>query len=262
MNRTILTISAFDSSCATGIAADLKTFQTFRVYGVGVVTAITAQNTSSVQALQPIPMEIVGQQMEALVSDIQIHAVKVGVLATAANVQIVMTLIEAFNLKGTLVVDPILQAATGEPLLESAGIPLLRDNLIPMAHAITPNRHEAEVLSGVPVRDVASAKEAARILHQKGCKNVIVTGDAFDGPRAMDLWYDGLNFHIFDASKIPSKNTLGVGTTFSAVLCALLARGCLMGESIDRAKKYIAKAIQHPFQIGKGYGPLNHTVPI
>ena len=262
MNKTVLSISAFDASGATGIAADLKTFQTFRVYGAAVVTAIAAQNTLGIQALHPVPMEIVGQQIEAVVSDMPVQAVKVGVLATAANVQIVASLLEAFGLKGLIVVDPVLYAATGEPLLEPSGVPLLIEKVLPLAHVVTPNRREAEILSGIPVRDVPSAKEAARLLHGKGARHVIITGGGFEGPRAMDLWYDGTNDHIFDAVRLPSRNTLGLGTTFSAVICALLMRGVVMGEAIDRAKKYLAKAMQHPFQIGKGKGPLNHTVPM
>jgi hydroxymethylpyrimidine/phosphomethylpyrimidine kinase len=262
MNKTILSISAFDSSCATGIAADLKTFQTFRVYGAGVATAILARNTLSIQAIQPIPMEIVGQQLEAVVSDLPIHGVKIGVLATAGNAQIVAALMETFQVSGTVVVHPVLQSSMGQKLLEDSAVPLLRDKIIPLATVVTPNRHEAEVLSGVQVTDVPSAKEAARVIQGKGCKHVVLTGGDMEGSRALDIWYDGSNFHLFDAPKLATRNTLGIGSTFSSILCALLAKGAVMGEAIDKAKKYLAKAVQHPFQIGKGEGPLNHTIPM
>ena len=262
MNRTILTVSAFDSSGATGVAADIKTFQTFRVYGAAVVTAIAAQNSTAVQALHPVPMEVVAQQMEAVASDMKIHGLKTGVMATAANVQIVASLIEAFDLGGTFVLDPVLLAATGESMLDPAGIDALRSKLLPLALVVTPNRHEAEVLSGIPVSDVPSAKEAARIIHQMGPQNVILTGGALEGSRAADIWFDGMAYHLFDAPRLATNNVLGIGHTFSAAICAMLAKGSLLGEAIERAKRYIGKAVQHPFHLGKGRGPLNHTVPM
>lgn len=262
MNRTILTISAFDSSGATGVACDLKTFQTFRVYGAAAVTAIMAQNSLAVQALSAVSMEMVGQQIEAIASDMKVHGVKSGILATAANVQIVASLIDAFHLKDGYVLDPVILAATGEPMLDEEGLRAMKDKLLPLAFVATPNRHEAEALSGMAVTDIPSAKEAARRIHQMGPRNVIVTGGALEGTRAIDVWYDGQGYHLFDAPRLASQNVLGIGHTFSASLCALLAKGCLPAEAIDRSKKYIAKAVQHPFQIGKGKGPLNHTVPM
>lgn len=262
MNRTILTVSAFDSSGATGVAADLKTFQAFRVYGAAVVTAIAAQNSTAVQALHPVPMEVVAQQMEAVASDIKVNGLKTGVLATAANVQIVASLIEAFQLRDLFVLDPVFRAATGESLLDSAGIDALRSKLLPLALVVTPNRHEAEVLSGIPVSDVPSAKEAARLIQLMGPRHVVLTGGALEGPRATDIWFDGQAYHLFDAPRLATKNVLGIGHTFSAAICAMLAKGSLLGEAIERAKRYIGKAVQHPFQVGKGRGPLNHTVPM
>lgn len=262
MNRTILTISASDSSGATGIAADLKTFQTFRVYGTAVVTAIAAQNSLGVQALNPVPMEIVGQQIEAVASDIQLHGVKTGVLATAANVQIVASMLEAFRLTENFVLDAVLQAPTGEPMLDAAGIEALKARLLPLASVLVANRHEAEVLSGVSVQTVPAAKEAAEIIQKMGPRQVIVMGGGIEGSRIIDVWYDGRGHHLVDGPRVASRNTAGVGHTFSSAVCALLTKGMPMGEAIDRTRKYIAKAVQHPFQIGKGRGPLNHTVPM
>ena len=262
MNRTILTVNAFDSSGADGVAADLKTFQTFRAYGAAAVTSILAGNTRGVQAVHPVPMDLVGQQIEAVVADMPIHGMKVGILATAANVEIVATLVEALNLRQYLVVDPILASSAGQPLLDEKGIALLRDKLLPLAFCVTPNKMEAEALSGISITDRNHAKDAAKALHDRGTKHVVLTGGHYDDPRCVDLWYDGTHFNAFDAMRLPSKNTLGIGATFSAILCAMVSKGILMGEAIDKAKKYIAKAVQHPFQIGKGEGPLNHTIPM
>ncbi len=262
MNRTVLTISAFDSSGCDGIAADLKTFQTFRVYGVAAITAIAAENTIGIQAIHPVPMEIVGQQIEAVVSDMPVHGVKVGVLATAANVQIVSTLVEAFNIGQYLVLDPILTSSTGVPLLDEAGIAIYKEKLIRKAYCITPNRKEAEKLSGIPIKDRNSAKDAAKALFDLGARNIIITGGQFEDSHAVDLMYDGRSFNAFQAMKVVTNNVKGIGSTFSSIVCALSTKGLVLGECIDRAKKYIAKAVQHPFQIGKGKGPLNHTIPM
>ncbi len=262
MNKTVLAISVMDSSGSSGLAVDLKVFHAFRVYGAAVATGIAAQNTQGVQAVTPIPMEIVGQQIEAVASDMAIHGVKVGTLLNAANVKIVSSLLKALELERMLVVDPVIHASTGERLLEDEAVTALRDSLVPMARVVTPDCSDAEALTGREVKDVQGAREAARVLREMGCANVIITSIGEDGPRAMDLWYDGNNYHVFDAPRIVSTNTLGVGGTFSSILAAQLVKGMAVGEAVDRAKKYIGKAVQHPFVIGKGRGPLNHTVPM
>ncbi len=262
MNRTLIAISVFDSSGATGLAADLKTFQTFRVYGAGVATAIAAQNTSGVQALYPVAMEIVGQQLEALAQDMKVHGLKIGALVTEDNVRIISTMVKALEMDAVMVVDPSFKASTGEQLLEPSALDRYRDEILPLAGVLTPNIEEAGLLSEIEVKDVSSAKEAARVLHGLGCKDVIVTSVGFDSPMAIDMWFDGKNFHLFDAPRLHTNNTLGLGTTFSSILAVLLSKGVVMGKAIDSAKKYVVKAAQHPFRIGKGAGPLNHTVPI
>ncbi|MEJ2420557.1 MAG: bifunctional hydroxymethylpyrimidine kinase/phosphomethylpyrimidine kinase [Acidobacteriota bacterium] len=262
MNRTILTISAFDSSGADGIAADLKTYQAFRVYGAAAVTAVGAQSTVGLQALHPIPIEIMGQQIESVATDMPVHGVKLGLLPTAAHVEMVATLLKALSLEKFLVVDPVLKSESGVELLDPEAVEALKKNIIPMAYVLTPNLEEAEILSGVPVKDMNGAKAAAKVIRELGCENVVVTGGHLEGPRAMDLWYDGSHQRIFDGSKIVTRNTLGMGTTFASIVAASLVKGLALGECIEKAKQYIAKATQHPFEIGKGSGPLNHTVPM
>jgi hydroxymethylpyrimidine kinase/phosphomethylpyrimidine kinase len=262
MNKTVLAVSCFDASGATGLAADLKCFQTFRVYGAGVATAIAAQNTVGIQGIYPVSMEMVGQQLEAVASDMAIHAVKVGVVVNAPIVQILASLLDAFDLKSTLVVDPVLRASTGEVLLDEAGIEALKEKLLPLSFAVTPSAADAEVLIGRKITDANTAKEAARALQAMGPRHVVLTSVTPESGRAMDLWYDGNSFHLFDAPRLATRNTLGIGTTFAAAFTALLVRGAVVGEAVDKAKKYVAKAVQHPFVLGKGKGPLNHTVPM
>jgi hydroxymethylpyrimidine/phosphomethylpyrimidine kinase len=262
MNKTVMAISLMDSSGSSGLPVDLKVLHAFRVYGAAVVTGIAAQNTRGVQSITPVSMEIVGQQIEAVASDMPVHGVKVGVLLNASNAKIVASLLRALELEKMLVVDPVIHASTGEQLLEPEALAVLKETLIPMAQVATPDCEEAEALSGIEVKDVQAAREAAKIIHEMGCKNVIITSIGRGGPRSMDLWFDGNNFHVFDAPRLVTNNTLGVGGTFSAIIAAQLVKGMALGEAVDRAKKYISKAVQHPFSIGKGRGPLNHTVPI
>jgi hydroxymethylpyrimidine/phosphomethylpyrimidine kinase len=262
MNRTIMTIGPFDSSGATGIVADLSTFQTFRVYGAPVTTAIIAQNTSGIQGVFPIPMEFVGQQIEAVVSDMPIHAVKIGFLSSANNIEIITSLFGALNIKCPIMIDPVIINHEGQRLLNEEAVAALKSKLFPLAFAVTPNTQEAEVLTGIEIKDMNNAKEAAKVIFSMGVKNVIITGGHLQEIRALDLWYDGSHFHIFEAPRLSTKNTLGIGCTFSSIVISLIARGLGMGESIEKAKQYIAKAMQHPFQIGKGAGPLNHTIPM
>lgn len=262
MNRTIMTIGPFDSSGATGILADVKTFQTFRVYGASVTTSIIAQNTQGIQGVFPIPMEFVGQQIEAIVSDMPLHAVKLGFLSSANNIEIIASLLKALNVKCPLMVDPVIFNHEGQKLLGDDGVEALKNKILPSAFVATPNIPEAEILAGIKIKDMNGAKVAAKILFGLGTKNVIITGGHLEEVRVLDLWYDGSHFHIFEAPRLSTKNTLGIGCTFSSIVISLIARGLAMGESIEKAKQYLAKAMQHPFQIGKGLGPLNHTIPM
>lgn len=262
MNRTIMTIGAFDSSGATGIIADIKTFQTFRVYGASVATSIFAQNTQGVSGVIPIPMEFVGHQIESILLDMQIHGIKIGYVASSSNIELITSLLKTFKITSPIIIDPIVFNHYGNKILNNGEIESMKKNLIPLAFGITPNIKEAQELTGIEIKDMNQAKDAAKKLADLGAKNVIITGGALQEIRALDLWFDGKHFHIFEAPRISSKNTLGIGCTFSSIIISLITRGLSMGESIDKAKQYIAKAMQHPFKIGKGFGPLNHTIPM
>jgi len=262
MLKTVLSISVFDSSGASGLIADLKTFQTFRVYGAGVVTGIAAQCTTDLRALYPVSMELVGEQMETVCGDMKVYGVKVGSLVTDANVRIVGSLLKELELGKFMVMDPGLFTWTGKPLLEPSAMQHYKEDILSQAGVLVLNPEEATLLSDVEVKDVNSAKEASKVLNSLGCREVVMTSVGFDAPRALDLWFDGSHFHLFDAPSIPTNNTLGIGSTFSSIITALLVKGSSVGESIDKAKKYIAKAVKHPFVLGKGKGPLNHTIPI
>ena len=258
MNRTVLSIAGMDPSGGAGISADLKTIAAFRQHGAAVVTSVTAQNTVGIHAIYDLPMEFVAQQIESVVSDIEVHAVKIGMLGTARTVSMVPSLIESLRLPH-VVVDPVLRATTGAALLEKSGLAVLRDQLLPRADVVTPNVEEASALAGIPVNDLASMKEAARIIHRLGARAVVVTGGHL-GQRAIDVLHDGRGIAVFDSTRVVTNNTHGVGCTFSTALACQLARGVDLTDAVDGAKRFVSRAVSHASRIGKGAGPLNYLV--
>ncbi|HET6373882.1 MAG TPA: bifunctional hydroxymethylpyrimidine kinase/phosphomethylpyrimidine kinase, partial [Candidatus Polarisedimenticolia bacterium] len=190
--------------------------------------------------------------------DLEIHAVKVGMLGTARAVSIVAALLESFGLQN-VVVDPVLRSTSGTSLLEASAIEVLRQKLLPRATVVTPNMEEAAALAGMPVTDLPSMKAAARALHQMGPRTVVVTGGHL-GNRAIDVLFDGDRFAIFDSTKVASNNTHGIGCTFSTAIACQLARGLGIPEAVDGAKRFVSRAVGHAGKIGKGAGPLNHLV--
>lgn len=256
MNRTVLTIAGWDPSAGAGVAADLKTISAFGLYGVGVVTSVTAQNTQGIQAIYDLPMEFVAQQIESLTEDIDIHAVKIGMLGTARVTNLVVELIKTLKLPG-VVLDPVLKSSSGTALLEKKAIPVMKEKLFPLCRVITPNLAEAGALTGGRVNDVEGMKKAAAALGKMGPENVVITGGTL-GSRAVDVLYDGRNHSLYDSNKLETTNTHGAGCTFSAAVACGLARGLPVTEAVDGAKVFVARAMNHPYRIGKGEGPLQH----
>jgi len=258
ISRTVLSIAGLDPSGGAGVSADLKTIAAYKQHGAAVVTTVTAQNTVGIQAIYDLPMEFVAQQIESVVSDMDLHAVKIGMLGTARTVGLIASLAETLRFPN-LVVDPVLRATTGAALLEKKGITTLREQLLPRADVVTPNMEEASVLAGIPVHDLASMKEAARIIHRLGVRAVVVTGGHL-GNRAIDVLHDGKRTVVYDSTKVVSNNTHGVGCTFSTAVACQLARGVELVEAVDGAKRFVSRAVSHTSRIGKGAGPLNHFV--
>jgi hydroxymethylpyrimidine/phosphomethylpyrimidine kinase len=261
MNKNVLTIAGMDPTGCAGVLADLKTFTAWRVYGLAVVTALTAQNTQRVEAVYPVPLEVIGAQLESIVSDIEIHAVKIGLLPDAKTGELVAELLRTFQLTN-IVVDPVFRSSTGYTFADDKLIAVYREKLFPLAEVITPNLDEASTLAGMQVHDPATMKQAAEILYKMGPKQVVITGGHLE-MRAMDVHFDGIKPTVHDAPKVASTNTRGAGCTFSSILALQLAKRVKVYAAIDPAKKYIARAMVHPFKIGKGeHGPMNHNVTI
>ena len=251
-----LTIAGSDSGGGAGIQADLKTFAAFGVYGTSAVTAITAQNTRGVFAVAEVPEEVVAIQIDVVLEDIGADAAKTGMLSDAAIVKVVASRLEAWGVE-KLVVDPVMVAKGGHPLLQKRAIAALKEQLLPLAMVVTPNVPEAEILSGMTIDSAESAREAARIIAGLGPRYVVVKGGHLSGD-ATDLVFDGVAFTEFSAPRIDTQNTHGTGCSFSAAITALLARGTPPLAAIEEAKAWLTEAIRQSYAIGGGHSPVNH----
>ncbi len=251
-----LTIAGSDSGGGAGIQADLKTFTAFRVFGMSVLTAITAQNSLGVQGVQNLPPEFVTRQLDSVLDDFGTDAAKCGMLSTSAIIRVVATKLREYKIEN-LVVDPVMVAKSGDPLLQPDARAVLIAELLPLALVVTPNLPEAAALAGIPVEDQESMEEAARRIHRLGPPYVLVKGGHLKGA-ALDLLWDGRAFAVFTAPRIDSPNTHGTGCTYSAAIAAGLAKGLPLLEAVRSAKAYVTKAIREGFTPGRGVGALRH----
>ena len=256
--RTALTIAGSDSGAGAGIQADLKTFAAHGVYGTTAITAITAQNTRGVSAVHPLPPELVHAQIEAVVTDFDVHAAKTGMLATAAIVQAVAIAVRRFNIP-FLVVDPVMRSTSGEPLSDDDVVAAMRSELLRHAFVVTPNIPEAERLTGITISTDGHRREAARIIRDYGVHAVIIKGGHDSGPTITDLLYEGDRFSEFTVERAPGEHTHGTGCTFAAAIAAHLAQGRSLAEAIPLVQQYIAGAIRTAPRLGHGNGPMNHS---
>ena len=254
---TAMTIAGSDSGAGAGVQADLKAFAAMGVYGTTALTAITAQNTRGVADVFELPASIIGAQIDAVAEDIGADAVKTGMLSGAAVIEVVVRKLREHDLGRRLVVDPVMVAQAGSRLLREEAVDALRDDLIPMALLVTPNRWEAEVLVDRPVTDVGSARQAARELVSMGARAAVVKGGHLDGPPT-DVFFDGAEFAEFTAERIPTTSTHGTGCTFASAAAACLARGMPLRGAVAAAKEYVTGAIRAAQPIGGGNGPVNH----
>lgn len=259
--RRCLTIAGSDSGGGAGIQADLKTFSVFQVYGLSVLTAITAQNTLGVQGVETLPPDFIALQIRSVLSDIGADAGKTGMLATKAIVEVVAAGLREFHLP-SLVVDPVMVSATGHRLLDEDAVEAIKTLLFPLATVVTPNLAEATILCGEKVEDLDGMKEAAKAIKALEPHTVLVKGGHLAGPRTYNVLYDGERFEVWDAPKIATEHTHGSGCTLSAAITAGLAKGHSVWEAVDTAQRYLHAAIQTAIKIGKGKGPVNHLVKV
>lgn len=255
--KTALTIAGSDSSGGAGIQADLKTFQAHGVYGMSAVTAVTVQNTQKVYDIQEMTPDIVRGQIRCLFDDIDIHAVKIGMVSSIPLIRAIAGALGAVS-PPPVVLDPVMISKSGYRLLRQDAQDALVSHLFPLAEVVTPNIFEAEALVGAPVRTVAEMRGAAEKILALGARKVVVKGGHLGEARATDVIFDGKEFRELEGRWVETQNTHGTGCTFSSAVAANLALGRGFFDAVTRAKAYITGAIEHSLDIGKGYGPTHH----
>jgi hydroxymethylpyrimidine/phosphomethylpyrimidine kinase len=251
-----LSIAGSDSGGGAGIQADLKTFTVFGVYGMSAVTALTAQNTCGVTGIQAVPAAFVRAQIDAVVSDIGIDAAKTGMLLSAEIIRIVASAVRDHAV-ALLVVDPVMVAQSGAPLMEASACTALLQELVPLATLVTPNLPEAEALTGVTIASVRDMHVAARQLIGRGARACLVKGGHLGGDESVDVFDDGRHATELRTMRLPTRHTHGTGCQLSAAITAQLARGVPLLDAVERAKRFITVAIRNGLALGKGAGPAN-----
>jgi hydroxymethylpyrimidine/phosphomethylpyrimidine kinase len=255
--RVALTIAGSDSSGGAGIQADLKTFQAHGVFGMSAVTAVTVQNTQKVYDIQEIQPKIVREQIICLFDDIEIHAVKIGMVSSIELIQTIAKALKAVK-PPAIVLDPVMISKSGYRLLNQDAQDALTQYLFPLAEVVTPNIYEAEALIGKKIAGVDDMKSAAIDILKLGSNKVVVKGGHLEEDRATDILYDAQEFKALESQRVETQNTHGTGCTFSSAIAANIALGKEFFEAVTLAKAYITGAIEHSLSIGKGHGPTHH----
>lgn len=251
----LLTIAGFDPSCGAGTVADLKTFAAHGCYGVAAITSLTVQNTQGVEAVHNTPSAELREQLETLAKDCEIAAVKIGMLGNRGNAVVVGEFLDAHKF-AIVVHDPVMKSSSGTELLDAGGVKYIATELLKRASVITPNVDEAQVLSGLEIKDIADMEAAARKIVEMGARAVIVKGGHMD--RAVDVVFDGNEIVQLGGDKVKFENMHGTGCTFASTLTAQLAAGRGLIEAATLAKAYVTKAIEKGYAVGKGRVPLDH----
>jgi len=251
----LLTIAGFDPSCGAGIAADLKTFAAHGCYGVAAITSVAVQNTQAVEAVHNTPSAELREQLEVLVKDGDIAAVKIGMLGNRGNAVVVGEFLDAHKF-AHVVHDPVMRSSSDSELLDAGGVKYVATELLKRSSVITPNIPEAEILAGISIKEVVDMETAARKLVEMGARAVIVKGGHMD--KAVDVVFDGKELHQLSGDKVKLENTHGTGCTFASALTAQLAAGRGLVEAATLAKAYVMKAIEKAYPVGKGRLPLDH----
>lgn len=254
--KCVLSIAGSDCSGGAGIQADLKTFSAHGVFGMSVIVSVVAENTSRVIDIQDVTPDMIQKQMDAVFEDIEVDAVKIGMLSTPACMEAVREKLQEYKPEN-VIVDPVMYAKNGCPLMEPRAVETLIRSIIPCADVLTPNIPEAETIAGMKIHTLEDMETAAKKIHEMGCGSVIVKGGHKEGD-AVDVLYDGTQFYYYETERINTKNTHGTGCTFSSAIASNLALGLTIDKATKAAKDYVTTAITHSLAIGKGHGPTHH----
>lgn len=251
-----LTIAGSDSGGGAGLEADLKTFTVFKVYGMAVVTSVTAQNTKEVTGIQNISPEMVGEQIDAVVDDIGVDYAKTGMLSNSGIIDVVAEKIRGYDMD--VVIDPVMVTKQGDSLMEEEAEQTMKDRLIPLAEVVTPNIREAEMITGKKIGSQEEAQKAASDMYEMGAENVVIKGLRSEG-KVVDILYDGSSYTTLEGKPLKGGKH-GSGCTFSSAITANLAKGKSVSRSIEASKEFINEAIEHSFDLGEGEHPVNQFV--
>ena len=257
--KTVLIIAGSDPSAGAGLQQDLKVATLLGTYGLTVVTALTIQNSLGVQAVHPVAPEVVASQLEAILSDFPVAAVKVGMLATAAIVRVVARRLQEYQPK-YLVVDPVLAASSGAPLLDPAGIKALKEEIFPLTRLLTPNAPEAAQLTGLEVSTPAHLEDAARRLQKLGPQWVLAKGGHLPG-EPVDVLTDGANAYHLPGPRLSVIHSHGSGCALATACAAGLAQGLSLPEAVHQARTLVVQALRWGLPLGGGRGPVNPYAP-
>jgi hydroxymethylpyrimidine kinase/phosphomethylpyrimidine kinase/thiamine-phosphate diphosphorylase len=253
-----LTVAGSDSGGGAGIQADIKTITLLGSYAASVLTALTAQNTRGVASIHALPPSFMRDQLDAVLSDIPVDVIKTGMLHTPAMISMLAERLGERKVMIPMVIDPVMVAKGGAPLLEREAVQVFCDQLLPMAYLLTPNVPEAERLLGATIKNETDMEQAARELHAMGAANVLIKGGHLTGRLSTDVLFDGSTFHHFSSERFFTSNTHGTGCSYASAIATLLAQGEPLLIAVERAKTYITAAIRLARSLGKGHSPVNH----
>ncbi len=254
--KTCLSIAGSDCSGGAGIQADIKTFSANGCFGMSVIVAVVAENTSRVISIQDVEPGIIKDQIDAIFEDITVDAVKIGMLSNVATMTAVAEKIKQYHPR-IIVADPVMIAKGGCALMQPEALDTLKNEVIPLSFLLTPNIPEAQTITGHPIDSVEDMRHAAKRIYDMGAKNVLIKGGHLKGD-AIDILFDGKDYRCFSNQRIDVKNTHGTGCTLSSAIAANLASGHTIADAVGLAKAYVTSAILYSLNIGRGHGPTNH----
>ncbi|NNC37305.1 MAG: bifunctional hydroxymethylpyrimidine kinase/phosphomethylpyrimidine kinase [Acidimicrobiales bacterium] len=254
----VLVVAGSDSGGGAGIQADIKTCTAFGVYSATAITAITAQNTTGVQRSEALAPDLVADQMRSVLSDIGADVIKIGMLANAEIINAVADIIAKDAEDISVVLDPVLAATSGDPLLEGSAIEVLKEKLMPLADIVTPNTHEAALLTGLKIESAEDMIKAGDELIKMGAYAALMKGGHLEGKSVTDILVSEEGNQMMNAPRIHSRHTHGTGCTLASAVASMMAQGAPLEIAVMEAREFVFEAIRSAPKLGKGNGPLNH----
>jgi hydroxymethylpyrimidine/phosphomethylpyrimidine kinase len=255
----VLSIAGSDSGAGAGIQSDIKTFKNNGVYGLSVITAITAQNTKGVQRSFILPAKVIEEQLKSVSADFKIKALKTGMMGNSKIVGSVASYLKK-NKTIKSIIDPVIFSKNKYPLLDKQGVKAMKKELFPYIYLLTPNIPEAEILTGLKIEMLDELETAAIMISELGVKNVLIKGGHLKSsiglPVGTDVLFDGKKFYMFTSNYVATKNTHGIGCTLSSAITANIAKGYSLVDAIESAKEYVVRSLKKTQRIGRGFSPV------